>query len=43
MPRLTGLKVLMPHLSLRAVTLEIERERQSYEGHATIFVCFENK
>ena len=43
MPRLTGLKVLMPYFSLHAVALEVERARQSYEGHATVFVCFENK
>ena len=32
-------KVLMLHFSLNAETLKVEKERSSFEGHATIFVC----
>lgn len=35
-------KVLMLHFSMNAETLEVEKERWSFEGHATMFVCFEN-
>ena len=35
-------KVQMQHFSLNAEALEVEKGRQSFEGHSTIFVCFEN-